>query len=128
MKDAVEYLHHIKALILGNSAVLKIEIVREEAFEDVGLFRFRLKLTDTSLLEIFERFSVQEGDVQVLKYSFHWQDTGGQLRARWDNASHHPEIPTHPYHLHEGDNANTMPSEPMNTEKVLSIVGEKLNT
>lgn len=128
MKDAVEYLHHIKALILGSSAVLKIEIVREEAFEDIGLFRIRLRLTDASLLEIFEHFSVQEENVQVLKYSFHWQDTGGQLRVRWDNACHHPEIPTHPCHLHSGDNANTMPSEPMNTEKVLSIVGEKLNT
>lgn len=125
MKDAAEYLHHIKAIILGSHHVANIEIVREEALEELGLYRFRIKLIDGSLLEMFERFSVQGNNVQVLKYSFHWQNIDGQLLRRWDNASHHPEISTHPHHMHEGRDKNVMPGEPMNAEKVLSLIAEE---
>jgi len=67
LKDAAGYLHHVKAIILGSPHVANIEIVREEALDDLGLFRFRLKLRDSSALELFERFLVKGGNVQVLK-------------------------------------------------------------
>ena len=79
MKGAADYLHHIKAIVLGNPHVANIDMVRDEAIDELGLYRFRLKLTDDSLLEMYERFSVQDGNVQVLKYSFHWQNSEGDL-------------------------------------------------
>lgn len=127
MKDAAEYLYHVKAIILSNAHVMNIEILREEAFEELGLFRFRLKLSDDSLLECFERFSVEGGIVQVSKYSFHWQDTDGQLRLRWDNAAHHSEISSHPHHLHHGREESIVSSKPMDVEKVLGIIAERIN-
>lgn len=36
----------------------------------------------------------------AFKYSYHWEDDRGQLRCRWDNAPHWPDIPTHPHHKH----------------------------
>ena len=36
------------------------------------------------------------------KYSFHWQDTDGNCIIRWDNAPHHQDVITFPYHKHIG--------------------------
>ena len=56
MKDAADYLAYIKALIVANSQVLRWTVIREETQGDMGLFRYRLTLRDTSLLEMFECF------------------------------------------------------------------------
>ena len=66
------------------------------------MFRYRLTLHGGDLFEMFERFQVVEGRVRVIKYAFHWQEAAGQLRKRWDNAAHHPEVSTHPHHAHDG--------------------------
>ena len=122
MKDAADYLAYIKALIVANSQVLRWTVVREETQGDMGLFRYRLALRDTSLLEMFECFQVLEGRVQVAKYSFHWQDAAGQLLKRWDNAAHHPELSTNPDHVHDGAEDNVRPHEPISAEEVLTLL------
>ena len=127
MKDAVDYLYHIKANVLGNPDVVNIDIVREEAIDELGLYRFRLKLTEDSLLEMYEHFSVQEDNVQVLKYSFYWQNSEGELKIRWDNAAHHLEILTHPHQVHEGSDNSILPGEPMNAEKVLLLIDARIS-
>ena len=118
MKDAVDYLAHIRALIIKNLRVMHWSVIREETQGDLGLFRYRLTLRDGSLLELFQRFEVLQSQVRVTKYSFHWQDTAGQLYKRWDSAAHHPEIPTHPHHVHDGE-ASVLPHEPMGVEQML---------
>lgn len=122
MKDAADYLAHIKALIVVNPQVVHWTVVREEAQGDMGLFRYRLALRDGGLLEMFERFQVVGGRLEVAKYSFHWQGADGQLRRRWDNAAHHPEVPTHPDHVHDGAEANVLPHGPLGAEEVLAII------
>ena len=122
MKDAADYLAHIKALIVVNPQVVHWTVVREEAQGDMGLFRYRLALRDDGLLEMFERFQVVGGRLQIAKYSFHWQGADGQLRSRWDNAAHHPEVPTHPHHVHDGAEANVLPHGPVSAEEVLAII------
>lgn len=37
-------------------------------------------------------------------------------------ASHHPEVPTHPHHIHDGDEENVLPCEPMTAETILAMV------
>ena len=125
MKDAADYLAHIKALIVANPQVLHWTIVREEAQGDMGLFRYQLVLCDGGLLEMFERFRCVEERLEVAKYSFHWQDSTGRLRKRWDNAAHHREVPTYPHHIHDGAETNVLPHEPIGAEEVLAtIAGE----
>jgi len=46
----------------------------------------------------------------------------GQLRQRWDNAAHHPEVLTHPYHMHDGAEANVRPHGPISAEEVLTLI------
>lgn len=70
MKNASDYLAHVKALITLNRQVVHWEVIREEAQGDVGLLRYRLALRDGGLLEMFERFQVVGGRLQVTKYSY----------------------------------------------------------
>lgn len=122
MKKAGDYLTHIKALIALNPQVVRWMAIREEAQGDAGLFRYRLILHDGGLLEMFERFQVVEGKAQVAKYSFHWQDAAGQLRKRWDNAAHHPEVPTYPHHVHDTAETNVLPHGSIDAKEVLAII------
>lgn len=122
MKDAADYLAFIKALIVTNPQVAHWTSVREETQGERGLLRFRLTWRDGSLLEMFELFHVTEGNVRITKYSFHWQDASGQLLKRWDNAGHHPELPTHPHHIHHVTEANVQPHEPITAEAVLDLI------
>lgn len=100
MMDANEYLLTVKMAIVASSSVVDWEIVREEIQGNDGLYRYRLFLLDGSLLAAFERFEATESGFIVHKYSFHWQDAAGELRQRWDNAAHHPELAIFPHHTH----------------------------
>ena len=122
MNGAAEYLTSIKARIVAHSHVVHWTIVREEAQADQGVFRYRLTLRGGDLCEMFERFQVMAGSVRVSKYAFHWQDAAGQLRKRWDNAAHHPEISTHPHHVHDGTEANVHPHGPISAEEILTLI------
>jgi len=122
VKDAAEYLAYIKALIVANPQVAHCAIQREEAQGDDGLLRMRLTLRDDGLLELFERFTIAGGSAQAIKYRFHWQDANGQLRKRWDNATHHPEIPTYPDHVHEGAETNVLPHRAVSAAEVLALI------
>lgn len=122
MKNVSDYLAYVKALIVLNREVAHWMVVREEAQGDGGLFRFRLTLRDGGLPEMFERFQIVEEEVQVTKYSFHWQSADGPLRKRWDNAAHHPEVSSHPHHVHDDTEANVLPHGPVSVEEVLAII------
>ncbi len=126
MKDADEYLNLIKALVVESSIITHWNILREETQGDLGLYRFRLTLQDRSILEMFERYQIVEGRVNVTKYSFHWQDSTGRLHKRWDNAPHHPEVSTHPSHVHDGAEEHVKPHDAMTCEKVLAVLTEEL--
>lgn len=122
MKDASDYLTYIKALIVMNPEVLRWTVLREEAQGDMGMLGYRLTLCDSSLLEMFEFFQIVKEKVQVIKYSFHWQDMTGQLMKRWDNASHHPELSASPHHVHDGKEGNVQPRGPVSAEAVLNLI------
>jgi hypothetical protein len=122
VRYAAQYLAHLRSLIILNPQVEHWTVVREEVQGDMGLFRYRLSLHDGRLLEMFERFQIVEGDLQVVKYSFHWQNADGRLHKRWDNAAHHPEIATHPSHMHNGAESNVAPHAPISAEEVLALV------
>jgi hypothetical protein len=122
VKEAEEYLAYIKALIIADPKVRELKILREEAQGDLGLFRYRITFQDGSLLEMFERFQSVNGELQVVKYRFHWQDAAGKLLKRWDNAAHHPDVPTHPHHVHDGSEENVSSYEPVSIEELLALV------
>ena len=126
MNNARDYIEQIRTVIVSNQQVVSWAIAREEAQGDRGMFRYRLTLQDGTFLELFEFFIVTEAEVQVTKYSFHWQNSDGQLRKRWDNAAHHREISTYPNHVHDKTEENVLPHQPINTEQLLAIVTREI--
>jgi hypothetical protein len=58
------------------------------------------------------------------KYSFHWQDKGGNLICRWDNTTHWKDIDTFPHHKHEKN--GVFPSKEVMLEDILSHIYETL--
>jgi hypothetical protein len=125
VKDASEYLVRIKAQIVAHTSVEHWEILREEAQGEMGLIRYRLILRSGELLEVFERFQILRGRAEIEKYSYHWQDEKGNLKKRWDNAAHHPEVKTYPHHVHEGKEDKVKAHGPMSIKKVLSAVASE---
>ena len=126
MRNAADYLAYIKSLLISAFHITDFITIREEAQEQKGLFRYRVSLDDESLLEVFEFFTITLDGVQVLKYSFHWQDHNGNLLKRWDNASHHPEISTYPHHLHDSAEDAVFPHPPVTVGDILKNINEQL--
>ncbi len=80
----------------------------------------RLTLTDQSFLYIRD-YLFEDGR---RKYVFHWQEATGQLRIRWDNSPHHPEIATFPHHKHDSNGIS--PSQERTLADVLEIIRQRL--
>jgi hypothetical protein len=90
--------------------------------EKIGLYRYKIYLSDGSLLELTERLVEEKDKLQVTKYRFHWQTKEGNLIKRWDNARHHPEVKTFPHHLHEGSEENVTDHKEIRGLEILSHV------
>jgi hypothetical protein len=58
------------------------------------------------------------------KYSFHWQNADQLLIRRWDNAKHHKQIATFPFHQHTPEGIEE--SAPMTLAKVLDYIRHQL--
>ena len=107
-----QYLRELDELISASPEVIDVEIIRRSVWdtelEKVALYRYRLKMSDRSLLELTERLVEEKGTLSIKRYRHHWQSHDGQLIKRWDNAPHHPEIDTFPHHLHDGSESNVI--------------------
>ena len=107
-----EYLKEIDELISSTPEVIEVEIIRRSVWdtglEKAALYRYRLTMSDGSLLELTERLLEERGTLSIEKYRHHWQGADGHVIKRWDNAPHHPEIDTFPHHLHDGSEINVI--------------------
>lgn len=114
-----EYYASVQKAILAAAHVLQSDISFDEISEDECYIRGVLTLAGNYQLHIAEY--VLTGPVfQRMKYRFHLQTSKGKLIARWDNAPHHPEVKTHPDHLHVGDKIKANP--PADISQVLADV------
>ena len=66
-----------------------------------GLLRCRARVSEASYLDIYEVISTELGYPVGIHYSYTFV-RDGRLVLRYDNALHHPEVATHPHHLHLG--------------------------
>lgn len=70
----------------------------------------RLRFYDGSLLQATEALMVQEYVIVKGRYSYHYQDAGGQLVFRYDNAPHFPALAGFPEHKHLDDRVLPAPA------------------
>lgn len=77
-----------------------------------GAIEGRLTFHDGSMLEFYEVLLMRDGQLAKLRYAYHFQNAAGEVIFRYDNAPHHPHIPTHPHHKHIGATAVVPASAP----------------
>lgn len=115
------YFDHVEARFLSSPAVIKYQILRWEVTDTDGILRLKADLTDSSQGEFFENVVETDSEIKIRKYSFHWQDKGGKLIKRWDNAAHHKEFSSR-HHLHLADGTVSEVTVPLNTLQVILVI------
>ncbi|MDD4929997.1 MAG: DUF6516 family protein [Gallionella sp.] len=116
----------IQAVLANSRVIVDVRLLHESAIGDVGYFRIRAHLVDGSEVKFMERFRHQGDTIAIEKYSFHWQRADGSLICRWDNAPHHPEIPSFPNHIHDGDESHVLAHEAVDVFDVLRKIEKAL--
>lgn len=125
--NPAEYLDLVKERLLTDPIVDGFQIRRERATVIDGHLRVRIVLSDGSLLEFSEYVErTQQGGMQVLVYSYHWESADGNLIRRWDNTPHYPDLPGSPHHVHDGQTGITRPGGPMDIFAVLDQIAQLL--
>lgn len=99
----------------ASPVVRAFEVVEFREWAEGFYYRLAVRLHDGSLLHAREFFSADERH-----YSFHWQTAEGALIVRWDDAPHHRELETFPYHVHEGEAVKQ--SLPVSLREVLAEI------
>lgn len=121
-----EYLEESILLLTASPVVEHFQIVTRRETETDGYLRIRAMLVDEGLLEISIYSQFVEDAVNLIDYRFHWQDKAGKLRKRWDNARHHPELKTFPYHFHIGTDESVKESARVELSEVLRILESEI--
>jgi hypothetical protein len=67
-------------------------------------------------------FKVSSENIKRDKYWYHLQKKG-EFIIRWDNAPHHRELSTFPYHVHDKDGVHE--SKEMTMDEILDEISEK---
>ncbi len=101
-----EYLQELDETISSAPEVIQVNVLRrsvlDTGMEIVAVYRYKLTMSNGSLLELTERLVEESGRISHTKYRFQWQNRKAELIKRWDNAPHHPEFESFPHHLHDG--------------------------
>jgi len=115
-------------LLTVSPVVGRFQILGRRETETDGYLRIKAILVDQGLLEISIYCQVSGNIVHIVDYRFHWQDKDGRLKMRWDNARHHPELKTFPYHLHVGEEENVKESKEVDLLEILGILKATVTT
>jgi len=121
-----EYFLELKLSLLFSKIVKSFQVIKERISEKDGHIRIKCTLNNDDVLE-FSLYAVKLENITFLEnYTFHWQLQNGELLYRWDNAPHHPEIRTHPYHVHIKEENNVKTSNPHELQNILEFIEQKI--
>ncbi len=98
-----QHFEAIELQLLQSRVITGYQILRREISSTDGKLRLKATLRGGGLAELFEYVTESNGVIHLSKYSFHWQDKQGNLKKRWDNAPHYPDLPNMPHHVHLED-------------------------
>lgn len=124
--DIQSYFAEMINNFLSSPIIEAFEIIREWQSEEEGYLRVKCTLQNGDTLEVSEYVEIVDEEIVVENYTFHWKNVNRKLVRRWDNVKHHKEIETFPCHIHDGEEKNIKPSEPMNYKKVLKIIQNEI--
>ena len=88
-------MHKILKLFEKSTIIERYEILDFKRGKKHFFIKGLIILKDKSELHFKEFVSEKKHN-----YSYHWQNSEGEMIIRWDNAPHHKEVKTYPYHKH----------------------------
>lgn len=94
------------------------QVVRYEQEGEAYVLLLTAILRDDSRLEMRD-YLFADGS---RKYAYQWMEVDGDLRQRWDNAPHWPNIVTTPHHMHIAGRQEPEPSTVTNLEDLLLFI------
>jgi hypothetical protein len=112
----------LEMLFIYSPVIADYSIREKKIMGNEGYIRIKAQLSNGDIFEAFEFVSLVEGKIKVLTYRLQWQTADVVLKKRWDNAEHHKQVATFPYHIHDGLSDQILESEPMSIRKALSII------
>ena len=121
MKKTAEYLEETKLKIVTSPIVSLYEIIKERVTDTDGYIRVQMTLVNGDYLEVSEYFERTLGGIKTVDYRYQWMDASKNLRCRWDNALHHPELDDFPHHIHQ-NNDNVILGKILSITQVLDII------
>ena len=107
--------------IIRNYEILSYNSDYDKVFFDANIF-----FINNSILACKDVMIFLENDLVKRKYSFHWMDNNHKLLVRWDNANHHKNIITYPFHKHIGKENIIEPANEISLFEVLSYISQIL--
>lgn len=117
------YLIRLQTTIESRQEIDTSDLLILQPTKSRGAIRARLCFYDGSFLELSEEIEVRGTEVAKLQYSYHYQK-GDRLVFRYDNAPHHPELPTFPHHKHVDDGVE--PCQEPDLQDVLREIDARL--
>jgi|GEM_PF-580474 len=104
MRDLWNYLEDVVRIFVEGTVAGEIAAapLLEERDGYLGGITLVIRYHDGSILHTFLSADCAGEYVVWADYSFHYQDAEARTRFRFDNAPHHPELPTFPDHMHVG--------------------------
>ena len=94
------------------------QVLRYEQEGETYLLQLTAVLRDNSRLELRD-YIFADGS---RRYAYQWMEPGGELRRRWDNAPHWPQIATAPHHVHIAGIEEPGPSTVTNLEDLFACL------
>lgn len=120
------YMNDIEMLFIYSSIITDYFIREKKIVGNEGYIRIKAQLSNGDTFEAFEFVSLIENKIKILTYRLQWQTVNAILKKRWDNAEHHKQVTTFPYHIHDGVSSRVLESEPMSIKKVLNIIEKEI--
>ena len=114
------YCRRVQKSVFAAPHVIQSNLAFDIITENICYINGYLSLVDNFQLHISE-YVITNPKIKRLKYRYHLQTIEHKFIARWDNASHHPQISTHPHHLHLA-HGEIVSSPTMDIEQVLSAI------
>jgi len=127
MSHIAVYLEAIKLKLVTSRVIADYQIVKERATATDGYLRIRATLHNGDFLEAAEYFERTPEEVRTVDYRYQWMDSmKKELHCRWDSTPDHPELPSFPYHVHQGSEENVASSQVLSICQVLDLIADAI--
>ena len=123
MRDLISHFEDATRLLSEPDPTTQIDHrTIEERDNQYGGLALSLSYSDNSTLHVRLWVDCSGEYPRWISYSFQHQGAHDELRFRYDDARHHPELPNFPHHLHLGPDNEALPFGPPSLRDVATAI------